>query len=277
MPAPDHDVVGYWSEVKLEIVKKYAQAYSAILAKQASIRRYLYIDGFAGPGVHLSRRTGQFILGSPLNALDVEPRFSEYHFIDLDGDRVSQLEQLTERETNTFCYQGDASSVLLDKVLPRAKWEEFHRALCLLDPYGLQLNWEVVREAGRMGSVEIFLNFPIMHMNRNVLRHDQTSSLPGEVARMNSFWGNESWREAYRKISKGLFEPIDEKSTNADIVKAYVSRLKDVAGFKYVPEPMPMRNSSGAVVYYLMFASPNNTGRKIVQAIFDSYRNRGIG
>lgn len=44
------DEIGYWSEVKLEIVRKYAAAYTRILATQPSIRGHLYIDGFAGAG-----------------------------------------------------------------------------------------------------------------------------------------------------------------------------------------------------------------------------------
>jgi len=34
------DEVGYWSEVKLEIVRDYAKAYSTVLNKQASIQSY---------------------------------------------------------------------------------------------------------------------------------------------------------------------------------------------------------------------------------------------
>ena len=42
------DEIGYWSEVKLDIVKKYAKAYSTIMAKQQSIKAHVYVDGFAG-------------------------------------------------------------------------------------------------------------------------------------------------------------------------------------------------------------------------------------
>lgn len=82
------DEIGYWSEVKLDIVRDYAQAYSTIMAKQATIRRHVYIDAFSGAGVHISKRTGEFVPGSPLNALNVSPAFSEFHFIDLDGDKI---------------------------------------------------------------------------------------------------------------------------------------------------------------------------------------------
>ena len=51
------DEIGYWSELKLEIVKKYASAYSTILAKQSVVKAHLYIDAFAGAGTHLSKTT----------------------------------------------------------------------------------------------------------------------------------------------------------------------------------------------------------------------------
>jgi hypothetical protein len=37
--ALQHDEIGYWSEVKLDIVKKYASAYSTIMAKQPWINQ----------------------------------------------------------------------------------------------------------------------------------------------------------------------------------------------------------------------------------------------
>ena len=89
------DEIGYWSEIKLDIVRKYAAAYSAIMTKQDWIRGYYYIDAFAGAGIHLSKRTNEFVLGSPLNALNVKPPFNGYHFIDLKDEKVDLLRELT--------------------------------------------------------------------------------------------------------------------------------------------------------------------------------------
>jgi hypothetical protein len=44
--------IGYWSEVKLEIERKYAAAYSTILAAQPGLY-HVYVDAFAGAGMHL--------------------------------------------------------------------------------------------------------------------------------------------------------------------------------------------------------------------------------
>lgn len=86
-----YDEIGYWSEVKLDIVREYASAYSIILNNQRAIRKHIYIDAFAGAGKHISRKTGEFVPGSPRNALLINPPFSEFHLIDLDGTRAAQL------------------------------------------------------------------------------------------------------------------------------------------------------------------------------------------
>ena len=45
--------------------------------------------------------------------------------------------------------------------------------------------------------------------------------------------------------------------------------------FAKVPKPIPMRNSKGAIVYYLFFASKKDAAEQIVIDIFKKYENRG--
>jgi len=85
-PDRDFDEIGYWSVVKLEILKEYASAYSKILsAKKLS---HAYIDAFAGAGQHRLKKRSGFVPGSPINALKVEPRFRNYYLIDIDAERI---------------------------------------------------------------------------------------------------------------------------------------------------------------------------------------------
>lgn len=270
------DQIGYWSEIKLDIIREYATAYSTVLTKQKGIRSHVYIDGFAGAGTHISRRTGEYVPGSPLNALLVQPPFREFHFIDLDGNRATLLREMSTDRRDVTVYEGDCNTTLLEKVFPRVRYRDYKRALCLLDPYGLNLKWEVMRTAGQEQSIEIFLNFMVMDMNMNVLKHDRSKVRADQVERMNLFWGDESWKDAAYEKSSGLFGQIEEKSTNQALADAFRKRLIEVAGFKYVPESVPMRNNSGAIIYYLFFASPNKTGAKIVTSIFNKYRNTGV-
>jgi len=267
------DEIGYWSEVKLDIIRKYAKAYSTIMAKQRSIKGHVYVDAFAGAGTHISKATGQLVPGSPLNALVITPPFTELHLIDLDGGRARRLRELTKDDSRVTVHEGDCNQLLLQDVFPRCQYREYRRALCLLDPYRLNVSWDVLETAGKMGSVEVFYNFMIMDANRNVLWRDQSKIVPSEAARMDVVWPG--WRSAAYRTTHDLLGELEEKATNEDIAEAFRRRLEEVAGFAYVPPPMPMRNSRGAVVYYLYFASQNMTGAKIVGEIFDAYRSRG--
>jgi three-Cys-motif partner protein len=93
---------------------------------------------------------------------------------------------------------------------------------------------------------------------------------------MDTYWGDGSWRQAAYNKLPGLFGDLEEKADNEAVAKAFQERLRRVAGFRYVAEPLPMPNSTGAIVYYLFFASPNKDGAKIVGEIFEKYRDRGI-
>jgi three-Cys-motif partner protein len=266
----EYDEVGEWSELKLEILRKYCDAYSPILTKKNL--HHSYIDGFAGAGHHLSRRTGDLIPGSPINALDIVPPFREYHFIDLDDTRTGELRRLSQGRPNVYVYDGDCNDILLSQVFPKIRYKEYRRALCVLDPYHLQLKWDVLQAAAREKTIEVFLNFPILDMNRNVF-HDGAS--PDKCRKMTAFWGDESWKKVAFSTKWNLFgEP--EKQTNDAIVEAFRIRLRDVAGFQFVPKPVPMRNSKNSTVYYLFFAAHQQTANKIMSDIFDGYRRKGI-
>jgi three-Cys-motif partner protein len=126
-----------------------------------------------------------------------------------------------------------------------------------------------------MKSLEIFLNFPVADMNRNVLWRDSAGVDQQQASRMTEFWGDESWKQAAYDKTGNLFG-WEEKQSNETIAAVFRERLKTVAGFSHVPEPIPMRNKNHAVVYYLFFASPKPVAAKIVQSIFDKYRDKGI-
>jgi len=273
MIAPLLDEIGPWTEVKLEILKRYAVEYSKILSNQTSPAFWhVYIDAFAGTGIHLSRTSGEMVLGSPLNALLVQPPFREYHLIDLNGDKIVTLRALVGDRKDVHLYHGDCNRILLEEVFPNVRFQDFRRGLCLLDPYKLTLNWKVVREAGSLQSLDVFINFPIHDINRTVLHHNPEGVSQPNIERMNSFWGDDSWKEVAYEKTPNLFGEVDlEKVSNPKFAELYRRRLQMVAGFKKVPKPLAMKNSKGSTVYYLFFASQKGTAEEIVRYIFDRF------
>jgi three-Cys-motif partner protein len=272
------DNIGIWSEIKLDIIKEYANAFTKIMKSQKWCKGYIYIDAFAGPGVHISKRTGEYVPGSPLNALEIDNRFTEYHYIDIDKEKAETLNTLTAERGNIKIYQEDCNWILTEKIFPSLPFESQKRALCILDPYGLHLYWETVIAAAKLKTVEIFLNFPLMDMNRNVLHKDLLSADQEQIERMNKFCGTEEWQDLLYKEDDQMrlfgdtyrIKIVDSNIKLGDWFRK--ERLKKTAGFEYVPEPVLMRNSKGGPLFFLFFATYNKTGNKIVSDIFNKYR-----
>jgi hypothetical protein len=55
----------------------------------------------------------------------------------------------------------------------------------------------------------MFLNFPVMDMNRNAIWKNPEKVSKSGIKRMTTFWGDESWRDAayVERPQKSLFFP----------------------------------------------------------------------
>lgn len=277
---PKVDEIGTWSLIKLAIINEYSRAYSIIMNSAAKKKipkfSHVYIDAFSGAGIAKYEETGELVLGSPLLALGVD--FKHYYFVELDNKKANFLKSKTSQRSDVTVEVGDCNQVLIDKVFPKIKWSDYMRGLCLFDPYGLHLNWEVILKAASSNTIEVFVNFPLMDINMNVLwRKNPVGQDPLDIERMNAFWGDESWREIAYETSGDLFGyPEKVYNANKEIAKAYRTRLNKVAGYKYVPEPVLMKNTSGGELYYLFFASHNKAGETIANDIFKKYKKLGL-
>jgi three-Cys-motif partner protein len=279
VPAPI-DKVGPWTEVKIEIVREYAAVFQKIVKGKAYSFRGIYMDGFSGAGIVESEsRGGVTIESTPGRIVKIEPPFDEYHFIELEPTKMKLLRSLVGDAPNVTLHAGDSNKILLETILPTMTYQSFRKGLLFLDPYGMHLDWAVVEAAGESQCVDLLLNFPIMDMNRRVLRTHPSDSGGADVERMTRFFGDKgSWWNAVYEQAPGLFGPMPSKKKpgNEPVVEAYRTRLKEVAGFKYVSAPLAMTNDNNAVVYYLIGASRVEAGVKLFNSVFRKWRERGV-
>lgn len=127
----EFDEIGAWSELKLEIVEKYGSAYTNAL-KNSGLKKY-YIDGFSGPGAHVSKKTRAVVEGSPARALKVTPPFDGYYFIDLNPEKTDYLRSTCGNRSDVDIRTGDCTEILTRDLLPKIQYKHRNRALCLLD------------------------------------------------------------------------------------------------------------------------------------------------
>ncbi len=275
------DVIGRWSEEKLDLLAKYLKAYSVIMNNQKAIwlRDYYYIDAFSGSVKPRAKDEERYIDGSPIRALQTEPKFDGYWFIDVNPQRIKRVEKLREDFPNQTieAYRGDCNDVLCNEIIPKIPYSSKKRAFVFLDPYGLQVDWNTVQELASTKTCDIFVNFSIMGVTRRLPR-DQNPD-PEFVKQIDQVMGNTEWiNQIYRKspvTQLDLFDSAAESSLSREKINAewlaslYTEQLRSL--FPHVSRPVLMRNSTNSVLYALCLASHKPTAIKITNDIFDRY------
>jgi len=283
------DIIGRWSEEKLDLLAKYLKAYSVIMNEQKKswLRAYYYIDAFAGSVRPRAKEDEQrYIDGSPLRALQTEPQFDGYWFVDVSPRRVERVQGLRAEFPNCVIdvRQGNCNEVLCNEIVPQIPYSSKRRAFVFLDPYGLQVDWETVRELANTRTCDIFVNFSVMGVTR-LLPRDQNPE-PEVIEQLSKVMGSTNWiTEIYRKppgIQLDLFGNPTESTSSRGTIQAewlaslYTEQLRSL--FPHVSRPVLMRNSTNSAMYALCLASHNQTATKITSEIFNRYeRLRDLG
>ena len=273
------DMVGPWSEDKLGLLSKYLKSYTLIMHNQKWCRNgYHYIDAFAGTGRPRARDEERYIDGSPRVALAIPYPFSTYTFIEKVPWRVQRLQELRNEypDCEIHIYEGDCNDIITTKITPHIRFERFSRGLLFLDPFGMDLEWSTIEQISQTRALEMFLNFPVMALNRTILSNDPHALTEAQIERMNRFWGSVEWRADIYDQVPTLFGPVEMKisrTTGQRLGQLFKKRLAEV--FPHVTDPLVMTNSRNAPLYCLIFAGYNETGTKIVQEIFGRYNRLG--
>ena len=273
------DIIGPWSENKLALLGKYLHAYTAIMHGQAWCRNgYHYIDAFAGTGKPRARDEERYVDGSPRVALSIQYPFNSYTFIEKAPWRVQRLQELQKEfpAQNIRIREADCNQVITTEITPLIRYERFNRGLIFLDPFSMDVEWSTIQQIAETRALEIFMNFPVMALNRTALPNAPAELTPVQIERMNRFWGSTQWRgDIYEEIPS-LFGPVEKKTrrtTGDRLGRLFKKRLEEV--FTCVTDPLEMTNSKNAPIYCLIFAGHNDTGATIMRSIFESYRRWG--
>jgi len=246
--------IGKWSEIKLSCIYKYLSAYSNIIIR-AGYKEYYFIDGFAGSGFCTSKITSKTIKGSTALALSVSPPFSRYFLIELEENKIAELEELKKifSKLSVEIFQGDCN-VEIVKVL-----KEINNGIpfiALLDPQAGDLYWDTVVKISEKYKAELLINFPFgMAINRYMplLKGKTIDDVMRE--KLIKIFGSEEWEPIYQERRKGTITPTIAREKYLDV---YLQGLKGL-GFKYYAVKN-LKNTRNVHIYYLIFATRNRRG-----------------
>ena len=138
---------GSWTEQKLEILRRYLDAYTTALKNQSF--QLTYVDAFAGAGAYSTpgddyKEFNELRRGSTQLALEIDNKpFDRLIFIELAPERVESLRGLRDRhpDRGIFVVQGDANNEI-PAFCNSMNWND--RAVVFLDPFKTEVSWTTV-------------------------------------------------------------------------------------------------------------------------------------
>lgn len=269
---------GGWTTEKLERVRKYLKAYATIMKRQNF--HFAYIDAFAGTGYRtyrqdadsdelmfpeiVEREVQEFLDGSARIALQVQPRFQKYIFIEKDENRFTELQKLTVEfpSDDIELIQSDANEYL--KGLCGKNWiRHQRRAVLFLDPYGMEVEWNTMVAIAKTQAIDLWILFPLGIAVNRLLKRDGNV---GTTVRhkLDRFFGTTDWYDTlYETVSSPtLFgdEMVIQKTSDFQSIGQYfVQRLQTVFT-RVANNPLPLYNSKNNPLYLLCFAAGNPRG-----------------
>lgn len=291
----EHRFGGDWTQEKLERVEKYLKAYMQIFDKneRAQFLTTVYVDAFAGTGYstpkskssneeaslfpELAEREAQeFLKGSVQKALEVEPSFDHFIFVEQEPTFAAELHRLRLQHHHIAhkieIVQADANKFLCDWCASQ-NWKK-QRAVVFLDPYSLEVEWDTLCALARTQAIDLWLLWPIgQTVNRLLTRR----RLPPKswADRLTQSFGTDEWEKQFYAPSEqsqlGLFEessePTEVKIADfKQIAQFFTNRLGTIFA-NVANNPLYLLNSQNTPLYLLCFAAHNPKAVNIAQDI----------
>ena len=276
---------GNWTEKKLDVFKKYVQAYLTIMAKNPYWET-IYFDGFAGSGNRKGKENVAVLRklfsddeindsykGAAERIVSLDLSFDYYYFIDTNLKSLKKLENklkpYTEKKKILF-RPGDCNHWLWELSDVMKREPERYAALVLLDPFGMQINWDSIASLQNTRT-DIWILVPTGVIVNRLL--DKKGELK-HLEKLESFFGmNKEELKQYfytEKKYNTIFgeQSIIRKVNNPieKIAELYIKRLNDI--WKFVTKkPLILRNRKNVALFHFVFASNNATALNISKQI----------
>jgi len=276
---------GAWTEQKLKALEKYIKAYLQIFTRNPKAQHFTrhYVDAFAGSGLRAASESQplplwsdsddtspsgealSFMDGSVRKVLGLEEKFHHYWFVETNSRYADELRSMIDREFPQQAGQCHIETTDANQFL--LKWARTlgpgDRAVVFLDPYGMEVKWEAVRQLAKTRKVDLWMLFPSSSVIRMLPRQG-----PPEEAwdhRLTEFFGTNSWREHFYPPSAPqgeLFpdEPGVARDVSTERVAEYMlNRLREEFE-QVVDKPLVLYNSRRSPLFMLLFAAGNPKG-----------------
>ena len=154
---------------------------------------------------------------------------------------------------------SDANSLLRQLDMNWHSW----RGVVFLDPFATQVEWSTVKAISGIRALDMRMLFPTSAVARLIPLCRKPDDLnPKWANRLTRFFGGECWRSLYAPLpQRNLF--VEEEQCRqrgvCGLLRIYREKLESAFGERFLNSSRPLKNSSGARIFELLFCvgSPN--------------------
>ena len=251
--------VNNWTPDKLALLAYYLGPFAKLCHEKAG--GWYFLDGFAGNGAN-DAREGNTFKGSALIGATITPGARRSVLIEKNSGDADVLRTRCERlGSRAVVLEGDCNELVggaLDEFEDRGL-----PAFCLFDPYGLELDWEVIELcAGRRTRgtpYELLVYFSTPGVMRTASVTDERM-IEGDERAMRRVFGNDRWRPIAERHRSG---EIDGRQAWREYLSLYEQQLREL-GYRYVMS-RPSFMGDRRLAYHLVFASSSEAGQSIME------------
>lgn len=281
-----------WTERKLDALERYLVEWRKIFTtnSRAQYFKTLYVDAFAGTGSRKNPKpdegdtSGQQSLfandnldiavpdeyrrGSARIALELASPFDRYIFVEKNPVHAAELKRMIAEEFPALAercqvWEGDGCEIMRELCTTHFDWKKW-RAVAFLDPYGMNVEAELLWRIGNTKAIDLWLLFPLgMGVNRLLT----SKGIPHKAFanKLTRVFGDTDWEnDFYRPPATGdLFANAPagaEKHADFDAIGEHYRKRLEGRFAGVAPRAKVLTNSRGNPLYWLFFASANPVG-----------------
>ena len=254
---PGHEFGGPWTLLKVDVLKDYLNFYTTALKNTPF--KLAYIDAFAGSGEFVTKGGDHTTPheGSAQIALNNDPPFDNYYFIENDEKHFNSLKKLCAKSNkNIKLYFADANETVL-QLCNSINWKKT-RAVMFLDPYGLEVDWNTLEAIAKTKAIDLWYLFSISGLYRQAARNYAAVD-EHKAAIIDKCLGTTEWRDAFYKEASQMVlfgNAKTERTAEVDDLLKYVQEDRLSSIFAKVTEPLILPRT-GAPLFALFLAVSN--------------------
>ncbi len=271
---------------KLLIIDEYLKAYAKVL-KNTKVKK-IYIDAFAGSGktilennIQKSNTLSIFEMFPELSKMEVVEEndeiegsallslhydFDEYYFLEIDENRIECLkseinEKFLSKKDKVHFIKGN-SNIELKKILKNIKVTD--RCLLFLDPYSLELEWNLIEEISKYEVIDLWYLFPLNAISR-IIPKDRKKLNKNEKL-ISTILGTEEWEKTLYEVSLqgNIFDEEIKTRVEFSKLKEYIkNRFAKLFPYVYDKDIILYNEAKNSPLFLLCFMMTNKSEKAI--------------